>query len=257
MTFHSFDMRGIGARRLRFALLASLVFHLLLLWPALPRLPDRETPMLQATLRSPPPVPAATAPSLPPAVAPMRSAGDTASGPAGGIAIAPRQPVLARKPFDPPQPAPVPEAAAIPSAPVAVAAPVLPAATPSPAAAPATPAAGSPTGALLTQANASGEPLDGLRGYRLSVASEARRFKRYPAQAMAAGWAGTAEVRLEVGGDGRPRAATVSRSSGHEPLDRAALTMIDAGALRARLPDSLRGKTFAVVLPVVFNLDDE
>jgi hypothetical protein len=40
-------------------------------------------------------------------------------------------------------------------------------------------------------------------------------------------------------------------------LDRAALTMIDAGALRARLPESLRGKAFAVVLPVVFNLDDE
>ena len=33
--------------------------------------------------------------------------------------------------------------------------------------------------------------------------------------------------------------------------------MIDAGAQRARLPESLRGKAFAVVLPVVFNLDDE
>jgi protein TonB len=74
---------------------------------------------------------------------------------------------------------------------------------------------------------------------------------------MAAGWAGTSEVRLEVGGDGRPRPATVGRSSGHESLDRAALSMIDAGALRARTPESLRGKAFAVVLPVVFNLDDE
>ncbi len=250
MTFHSFDMRGIGARRLRFAILASLIFHLLLLWPAPPRLPDKEAAPLQATLRSPPPVPTATAPSPPPAVAPAPSAGDTASGPAGDITIAPRRPVLAPKPLDKPPPAPVPEAAAIPPVPVALAAPVLPAATPAPA-------AGSPTGVLLTQANASGDALDGLRGYRLSVASEARRYKRYPPQAMAAGWAGTAEVRLEVGGDGRPRAATVGRSSGYEPLDRAALTMIDAGALRARLPESLRGKTFAVVLPVVFNLDDE
>ena len=120
----------------------------------------------------------------------------------------------------------------------------------------AAPAAASPSGTLLTQANAAGEALDGLRGYRLSVASEARRFKRYPPQAMAAGWKGTAEVRLEVGSDGRPRAATVGRSSGHEPLDRAALTMIDAGALRAILPESLRGRNFVVVLPVVFNLDD-
>ncbi len=110
---------------------------------------------------------------------------------------------------------------------------------------------------MVTDANASGEAVDGLRGYRLALATQARRFKRYPAQAMASGWAGTADVRVEVGSDGRPRAATMVRSSGYEVLDRAALTMIDAGALRARLPESLRGRAFAVVLPVVFNLDDE
>jgi protein TonB len=113
------------------------------------------------------------------------------------------------------------------------------------------------SGGLLTEGGASGEAADGLRGYRLAVAVQARRFKRYPAQAMASGWAGTAEVRIEVGSDGRPRPATLVRSSGHEVLDRAALTTIDAGALRARLPDSLRGRVFAVVLPVVFNLDEE
>jgi protein TonB len=121
----------------------------------------------------------------------------------------------------------------------------------------ATAAAGSVAGSLLTEANASGEAMDGLRGYRLAVASQARRYKRYPAQAMASGWTGSAEIRVEVGQDGRPRAATVARTSGHETLDSAALAMIDAGALRARLPDSLRGKTFSIVLPVVFNLDDE
>ncbi|MBK8121898.1 MAG: TonB family protein [Sulfuritalea sp.] len=41
-------------------------------------------------------------------------------------------------------------------------------------------------------------------------------------------------IRVEVGSDGRPHAATLARSSGYEVLDRAALTMIDAGALRAR-----------------------
>ena len=243
MTFHSFDMRGIGTRRLRFALLSSLVFHLLLLWPALPRLPDKESLLLQATLRPSPPASAAPAPSLPP-----RAEGATP-------APAPRPPVLVTKQLDLPQPVPVPQAPAIAADPVMppAPAPALPAATP----ATGTLAAGSPFGALLTQANASGEALDGLRGYRLSVASEARRFKRYPPQAMAAGWAGTAEVRLEVGSDGRPRAATVGRSSGHESLDRAAQTMIDAGALRAPLPEGLRGRNFAVVLPVVFNLDEE
>lgn len=250
MTFHSFDMRGIGARRMRFAVLASLVVHLLLLWPDLPRLPDRESLLLQATLRSPAPTPApapaATAEAPPPrAVTPAPT-------------IAPRPPVLATKPSDPPRPAPVPEAQAIPPVPAAAPAPApTPAPVLAPAASAAASAAGSASGVLLTQANATGQALDGLRGYRLSVAGEARRFKRYPPPAMAAGWAGTAEVRLEVGDDGRPRPATVGRSSGHDALDRAALSMIDAGALRASLPESLRGKSFAVVLPVVFNLDDE
>lgn len=110
---------------------------------------------------------------------------------------------------------------------------------------------------LLTETNATGEAVDSLRVYRIAVATQARRFKRYPAQAMASGWEGSADIRVEVGADGRPRAASVVRSSGHEPLDRAALAMIDAGALRARLPESLRGKAFAVVLPVFFSLDDE
>lgn len=254
MTYHSFDLRGIGARRLRFAILGSLVFHLLLLWPA-PRPPEREAPLLQATLH---PVLPAPAPSLPPpAVVPAPSAGDTASasGSVAGMTRAPRPPALATNNFDLPRPTAVPQAPAIAAAP---APPPAPGSTLSaPVAATVVSAAASPSGALLTQVNASGEALDGLRGYRLSVASEARRFKRYPPQAMAAGWAGTTEVRFEVGGDGRPRAATVTRSSGHEPLDRAALAMIDAGALRARLPESLHGRNFAVVLPVVFNLDDE
>lgn len=109
----------------------------------------------------------------------------------------------------------------------------------------------------MTANPGSGELLDGLRGYRLAIAGQARRFKRYPAEARAAGWTGNTEVRLEIGAEGQPRPATVARSSGHEALDRAALAMIDAGAQRARLPDSLRGRGFAVLLPVVFSLDEE
>lgn len=126
-----------------------------------------------------------------------------------------------------------------------------------PAIAPAAPAVAAAGASPLTEAAASAEAADGLRGYRLAVATQARRYKRYPAQAMASGWAGSAEIRVEVGRDGRPRAATVARSSGHEALDQAALAMIDAGALRARVPDGLRGQAFAVVLPVVFNLEEQ
>lgn len=276
MTFHSFDMRGIGARRLRFAILASLVFHLLLLWPDLPRAPNQDTVRLQATLRrlspnfpasvAPAPSPLPRAPTLPPAVfpgtqiEPAATAADTATASAARITQAQPPPVLATKEFGMPRPTPVPAVPAQSAVPVSP--PASRAALPAPAAAslvsaPVAPAGASSSGALLTQANASGEALEGLRGYRLAVATQARRFKRYPRQAMAEGWAGSTEVRLEVGSDGRPRAATVFRPSGHVELDRAALTMIDFGAQRAQLPESLRGKPFAVLLPVVFNLEDE
>jgi protein TonB len=96
-----------------------------------------------------------------------------------------------------------------------------------------------------------------LHHYRLALASQARRFKRYPAQAMESGWAGRAEVRLEVGSDGEARSAKLARSSGYAALDRVALSMINAGALRAALPENLRGRSFAVELPVVFDLEDQ
>lgn len=229
----------MATRRLRHAIVASLLVHLLLLWPVGVRVLTRDTPaLLQATLRRPPAEPAPTQLAVPPApvFAPPPSR--------------PQSPALER-----PKPPSVPQTLAAPAETVAK---PLPAPESAPAAVgAANPPAAAASPSPVTEATASGEAVDGLRGYRLALATQARRFKRYPAQAMASGWAGTAEIRVEVGSDGRPRAATVVRSSGHEPLDRAALTMIDAGALRARLPESLRGKAFAVVLPVVFNLDDE
>ena len=242
MTFDSAEMRGIATRRLRYAIVASLVLHALVLWPEHQRLLTKDAPsLLQATLRARPQ--AAAEPPTVPAPLPVKPR-QAAAAPAPVLAAPARTPNTPS--LDSPAPAPVP----------LVPQPAVDSGTkPAPAAVPSAPAA--VTGGLLTEGVASGEAADGLRGYRLAVAVQARRFKRYPAQAMASGWAGTAEVRIEVGGDGRPQPATVARSSGHEVLDRAALTTIDAGALRARLPESLRGKAFAVVLPVVFNLDEE
>lgn len=103
-----------------------------------------------------------------------------------------------------------------------------------------------------------GEGLDAnaLRGYRLALAVQARRFKRYPTQAMAQGWAGTAEVRLALAAGGHPSAAMLTRSSGYEVLDRAALAMMNAAVQQTPVPASLQEQAFAVTLPVVFNLDE-
>ena len=277
MTFDSFEMRAISrlaTRRLRYAIVASLLLHLLILWPASLRVLTKDTPSpLQATLHLRPQPSAESVPSKPlqRAVArPQSGLPGTQSEPIQTLAP------TARKPESPALEQPKPLSEEIGDRPQfhesrnrglspisSPTEPVLkplsgPESAPAAAAAP-VPAgvAGGPGGSLMTEANTSGEAMDGLRGYRLALATQARRFKRYPAQAMASGWVGSAEIRVEVGSDGRPQAATVARSSGHEALDRAALTMIEAGALRARLPESLRGKAFAVVLPVVFNLDDE
>jgi protein TonB len=97
---------------------------------------------------------------------------------------------------------------------------------------------------------------DALRNYRIALAAQARRFKRYPAQAMAAGWEGTVEVRLSLPPSGRPSVELV-RSAGQAVLDRAAIAMIDAAAVRVAVPSSLQGKAFTITLPVMFSLEDQ
>jgi len=247
MTFDSTEMRALAARRLRYAIAASVFLHILVLWSGAVRVLTKDTPpVLNATLLPSPqrPIePVATAKPPPPAVSPAPTFEKPAPTPRQRVLEQASQdlvPPVTAPAVPPIKPIPATDETAVALAPPSVTAP-----------------AGAVSGVLITEASASGEVVDGLRGYRLAVASQARRFKRYPAQAMASGWEGSADIRVEVGGDGRPRTATVVRSSGHDLLDRAALAMIDAGALRARLPESLRGKAFAVVLPVVFNLDDQ
>jgi protein TonB len=250
MTFDSAKIKGFAMRRLCYAVAASLVVHLVLLWPATSRLLTKDTlSALQATLRKSPESPAQGA-----------LARGGLPGPHEALphrmAPAPSAPGLAAPMLEQPGRISVPQPRVVqPEAAV----------NPAVRADPDGSAKGLPMGpetsamqpALLTEANSPREAADGLRGYRLTLATQARRFKRYPAQAVASGWTGSTDVRLEVSGDGQPRAAVVVRSSGNDLLDQAALAMIDAGAAHARLPESLRGKPFAVVLPVVFNLSGD
>lgn len=96
----------------------------------------------------------------------------------------------------------------------------------------------------------------GLRQYRLALAGEARRFRHYPEVARRAGITGTAEVRLTIGTAGTRHHAELARSSGHAVLDAAAIEMLQRAAERARLPGSLEGRNFAVLLPVVFEVEE-
>lgn len=113
-----------------------------------------------------------------------------------------------------------------------------------------------PQPASIVPTGARGPDAAGLRQYRLALAAEARRFRRYPDAARQEGITGTAEVRVTVSAAGTPRQADLASSSGHAALDAAALDMLRRAAARTVLPESLRGQEFAVLLPVVFEVED-
>lgn len=113
-----------------------------------------------------------------------------------------------------------------------------------------------PTSALPPSGAASpaGERLgEGVREYRLALAVQARRYKRYPPRAMEAGIGGTAEIRIAVAAAGSAAEVELARSSGDDTLDAAALDMMKRAAPRTAVPESLRDRSFAVDLPIVFD----
>jgi periplasmic protein TonB len=119
---------------------------------------------------------------------------------------------------------------------------------------PAVRSAGSPSSPALSAAE--GVDADGLRSYRLALAREAKRHKRFPTRAIEAGWVGTTELRVSVSADGMAPTVRLEKSSGHDALDEAALDMLRLALPTTPVPPSLRGRTFAVNLPVVFELPE-
>ena len=98
---------------------------------------------------------------------------------------------------------------------------------------------------------------DDLRQYRLSLASAARRFKRYPALASQRGWEGTAEVALNVSASAPIPEVVLVRSSGRSVLDEQALEMLGQAARVTALPEGLKARDFRIVLPVQFSLEND
>lgn len=196
------------------------------------------------------------------------------------IARAPRAepPVLSRKQVAPsPAPKPALESRPVPATPAPAASKKAPveaaksapadaaaasdaAASNAPSAAPSQArAAPQPPAATMTEASArSGSEVDSgtLERYRLALIVATRRYKRYPAIALEKGWQGRVEVRLVIGANGMLASAAIKTSSGHEVLDNQALDMLKKGKTTVQIPSGLRGREFAVDVPVIFNLDN-
>ncbi len=150
-----------------------------------------------------------------------------------------------------------PKAQAAPAAPSEVTAPIAP---PTPQPVPAAPSAPSQQAAIApTAPELNVRPLDaeeaGSRDqYRLALITAARRYKRYPAQAMQNGWTGRVEIRLNIGANGMIQSAAIKTSTGYALLDETALDMIKKAKPLTQIPPALRGKEFTVDVPVIFDL---
>lgn len=97
---------------------------------------------------------------------------------------------------------------------------------------------------------------DGLREYRLNLSREARRYKRYPAFARQRGLEGVVVIVVSTSAGLPVPQVSLSRSSGQDILDQQALEMLVLAVRAAGLPDSLRGRDFAIDLPIHFSLEE-
>jgi protein TonB len=102
-----------------------------------------------------------------------------------------------------------------------------------------------------------GVSADDLRQYRLSLATVARRFKRYPALARERGWEGTVDVALNFSSRLPVPETVLVRSSGRSLLDEQALEMIAQAARVTSLPEGMKGHDFRVLIPVKFSLEGD
>ena len=91
--------------------------------------------------------------------------------------------------------------------------------------------------------------------YRLALIDVAKRYKRYPVQAMERGWEGRVEIRVVVDANGTIKSALVKSSSRYQILDNQALDMVRR-ALNAltEVRPAPRGREFTVDVPVIFEL---
>ena len=97
---------------------------------------------------------------------------------------------------------------------------------------------------------------EGIGEYRLGLAREARRFKRYPTIARENAWTGVVVLTIQGGMSSATPTVSVDQSSGHAVLDAQALEMLEKATRLAPLPGSLMGKRFAISLPIHYRLDD-
>lgn len=81
--------------------------------------------------------------------------------------------------------------------------------------------------------------------------------KQYPKVALLRGWQGEVVVELQLDGSGKLKSKKIIQSSGHNVLDEKALDMVDKAAPFPAPPDTLRGSSFSIKVPIPFKIEDQ
>ena len=98
--------------------------------------------------------------------------------------------------------------------------------------------------------------LDALRSnYGSLLSREFAKHKQYPRVALLRGWQGTVKVELQIDATGNVTSSTIAESSSFEALDKQAMEMVRKASPLPLPPESLRGREFTIVVPVVFKIE--
>ena len=92
------------------------------------------------------------------------------------------------------------------------------------------------------------------RSWYSLVSAHLNRKKTYPREAKKAGQQGTPTVRFTVDRRGRVSNISIARSSGHELLDEATLSLIRRAAPLPAMPSSMGRETVTISLPIEYSL---
>ena len=170
-------------------------------------------------------------------------------------------PVPARLPVPAARPVPVRQIAIVESKPVAISVPAVAVREGGPQVQPVQSALD--TGGAIQPSEPTPRPVrevvnaDDLRQYRISLATSARRFKRYPPLARERGWEGTVELEVTVNSALPMPEVALIRSSEHSVLDDQALEMMAQAGRVTAMPEGLKGRDFRFKLPIKFSLEND
>ena len=95
-----------------------------------------------------------------------------------------------------------------------------------------------------------------MKGYANLLSQMIAQKKSYPRLARMRHWEGVTELRLQIGADGKLKELSIIHSSGFSVLDEHALRMVQESQPLPEAPAALRGRDFAINVPVVFRLRD-